>query len=115
MSRQRSGWRRANPVKAAIRKASYNAEHRALRAQLLAALIPGAPCPQVFPDGTRCGRPMYAEQVLHLGHNADRSGYIGLVHKGCNLRAAAMMSNLKAGRPAIARPKPPLPKGRRPW
>lgn len=110
-------WLRANPAAAAIRKQSYNAEHRALRKRLLDEFIPGSPCPQHFADGTRCGRPMYLSQNLHLGHTDDRSGWIGLVHASCNMRAAAMRSNLRNGRPISAsyRSRPRMPKGRRPW
>jgi hypothetical protein len=95
MTGRASGWHRRRPVPAdKIRAAVYNsAEHKALRARLRAELIPGQPCPQPFPDGTRCGQPMWPGQRLDLGHNDTRTGYIGLVHHVCNIRAAAIKAN----------------------
>lgn len=42
----------------------YGPEHEARRAALLAALVPGSPCP-------RCGLPMWHTQELHAGHPPD--------------------------------------------
>jgi hypothetical protein len=113
----RSGWRRRDPAAKAATKADYGPAHRALRERLLADLAahPGQPCPQTFADGTRCGKPMWTWQALHLGHTADRRGHIGLVHARCNLRAAAMRSNLRKGRGITTRVRPGLVRGRRPW
>lgn len=62
----------------------YRGDHARIRRELLAALVPGSPCPV-------CGQPMYPEQRLHLGHLDDETGrsipgrYVGLVHAGkCN-------------------------------
>lgn len=67
----------------------YGSSHQQLRRALLAQLkaSPGQPC-------SRCGRPMFAEQALHLDHEDDRSGYRGLSHAWCNTSAGGK----KAGR-----------------
>ena len=129
--------RRRNPPGSTTAR-GYGSQHKQLRDQLLADLAarPGQPCPQTFPDGTRCGRPMHPGQELHLGHTSDRTGYIGLVHAYCNLRAAGMLRNLRAAkrrrRHSAARqiqaagqiqsggddqrgPALATPRGRRPW
>jgi hypothetical protein len=56
----------------------YTAEHDALRAQLVAALDPWAPCP-------RCQQPLGPDAArLDLMHNEDRTGWLGLGHRRCN-------------------------------
>jgi hypothetical protein len=58
----------------------YGAEHRKLRAKLIAALVDGQPC-------ARCGQPMWRAQArwLDLGHvDWDRRKYWGLEHRRCN-------------------------------
>jgi hypothetical protein len=92
----RSGWHRRRPQPGTTTTRGYSTRHQQLRTRLLAALQPGTPCPQTFPDGTTCGQPMWRTQALHLGHTDDRSQYLGLVHAACNLRAAAMHGNRKA-------------------
>jgi hypothetical protein len=52
----------------------YDATHDALRAQLVAALDPWAPCPS-------CGDPLGPDPArLDLMHNDDRTGWLGLGH-----------------------------------
>jgi len=56
----------------------YDAQHDALRAQLVAALDPWAPCP-------RCRDPLGPDPaLLDLMHNDDRTGWLGLGHRRCN-------------------------------
>jgi len=56
----------------------YGAEHQRLRAQLVAALDPWAPCP-------RCGQPLGPDpDRLDLGHTDDRTGWTGLEHREHN-------------------------------
>jgi hypothetical protein len=56
----------------------YDREHDALRAQLVAALDPWAPCP-------RCGDPLGPDPArLDLMHRDDRQGWLGLGHARCN-------------------------------
>lgn len=43
----------------------YTNEHDTIRADLLAKLVPGTPCP-------RCGLPMWPSQRLHAGHPIGR-------------------------------------------
>lgn len=106
--------RKPSPAKRAADALRYNAEHRRLRADLIAALIPGTPCPQDFPDGTRCGKPMYAWQKLHLGHTRDLTGYLGLVHAFCNDRAAQLWAQARRGSTRVLTRAAPA-RGRRPW
>jgi hypothetical protein len=70
----------------------YRTAHQRLRDYLLARLVPGAPCPQVFADGTVCGKPMYRTQPLDLGHNST-GGYLGIVHAACNRREGGIRGN----------------------
>lgn len=64
----------------------YGYEHRRIRQALLAALVPGTPCPH-------CQRPMQPGMDLDLDHTDDRSGYRGLAHRSCNRRAGAHKRN----------------------
>ena len=41
----------------------------------------------------RCGETVDPDEEWHLDHNADRTGYIGVSHSTCNLRAAAAVTN----------------------
>jgi hypothetical protein len=60
------------------RQRGYTAEHDALRAQLVAALDPWAPCP-------RCHQPLGPDPArLDLMHTDDRRGWLGLGHRHCN-------------------------------
>jgi hypothetical protein len=67
------------PGKTAAR--GYGYAHRQLRKRLL-PLAYGTRCP-------RCGEVMHPGQELHLGHTDDRSGYSGMEHATCNMRAGA--------------------------
>lgn len=64
-------------------KPLYRELHDRIRRELLAALVPGQPCPV-------CRKPMFPGQRLHLGHADDEAGYsipgryVGLVHGACN-------------------------------
>jgi 5-methylcytosine-specific restriction endonuclease McrA len=87
----------------------YGVAHRRVRAMFLAAWMPGVtPC-------ARCGEPMWGPpRMLHLDHDDDRTGYVGLSHSWCNLRAAAEKTNRQRGKPltraqqaAIALKAPP--------
>jgi hypothetical protein len=111
MTRRRR--RRKTAAKRAADALRYGTEHRNLRADLIAALVPGTPCPQDFPDGTICGRPMYVSQRLHLGHTRDGQGYLGLVHAYCNDRAAQMWAQYRRGRGI--RTRAATVRGRRLW
>jgi len=62
----------------------YTAEHDRIRADLLAKLVPGSPCP-------RCGEPMWPTQELHAGHPIGRGLRVDpssradhLSHASCN-------------------------------
>jgi hypothetical protein len=56
----------------------YDAQHEALRRQLVAALDPWAPCP-------RCRQPLGPDPArLDLMHADDRRGWLGLGHRRCN-------------------------------
>jgi hypothetical protein len=41
----------------------------------------------------RCHEPIHAGDEWHLDHDADRTGYLGVSHSICNLRAAAAVTN----------------------
>jgi hypothetical protein len=72
---------RPNPprVNAGSSVRGYGAAHVRARRKALAAFMEGDPC-------ARCGRPMSAEDELHLDHDdRDRSKYLGLSHAFCNL------------------------------
>lgn len=58
----------------------YGRDHDALRAALEPNAY-GKACPS-------CGHPMLPGQLLHLMHNVDRSGYLGMGHAWCNLSDA---------------------------
>jgi hypothetical protein len=56
----------------------YTAQHDQLRAHLVAALDPWAPCP-------RCGHALGPDAaLLDLMHNDDRTAWLGLGHRRCN-------------------------------
>lgn len=38
---------------------------------------------------TRCAQPVYFGDAVDLDHTDDRSGYLGLAHRGCNRSAGA--------------------------
>jgi hypothetical protein len=69
----------------------YTAEHDQLRAHLVAALDPWAPCP-------RCRHPLGPDPaLLDLMHNDDRTGWLGLGHRRCNRDTARPSSPVSAG------------------
>ena len=63
----------------------YGREHKRLRALLAPKVASG--CVLCW----RCGKPIPAGAVWHLGHKPDRS-YGGPEHEACNLGAAGAMS-----------------------
>ena len=73
----------------------YDHRHKRLRAALLAALVPGTPCPH-------CHRPMHPSMALDLDHADDRSGYRGLAHASCNRRAGANKRNAARANTTLA-------------
>lgn len=77
----------------------YGWTHQKLRAALLAALIPGSPCP-------RCHQPMWpGAQLLDLGHlDGDKTRYAGLEHSRCNRQAGGREGHRR--RRAMAQPRP---------
>jgi hypothetical protein len=76
----------------------YDAAHDALRAQLVAALDPWAPCP-------RCGHALGPDPaLLDLMHNDDRTAWLGLGHRRCNRDTARPSSPVSAGQRT---PRPP--------
>jgi hypothetical protein len=79
----------------------YGYSHRKMRARLIAELKanPGLPC-------SRCHKPMYAEQKLHLDHDdVDRSKYRGLSHARCNQLAAHYSPSRRKNPFAAAQPE----------
>jgi len=77
----------------------YGNDHQHELKRWFAQWKPGDPCAQ-------CGQPMwvrwitewrngreYRVSMIDLGHNADRSGYIGLCHRSCNRREGAVRGN----------------------
>ena len=66
----------------------YGSPHQRRQRQSLAAWKPGDQC-------AHCGQPMWYRwlidgtghrvSAMHLAHNADRTGYLGLAHAFCNL------------------------------
>ena len=77
--------------------ARYGRTHQQLLAELRRVFRPGQLCPQVFMDGTVCGKPIWNVQETHLGH-APWGGYLGLTHAKCNLRDGAQRGNAQRGR-----------------
>lgn len=72
----------------------YGWAHQRLRAALLAALVPGSPCP-------RCHQPMWPRaQDLDLGHveGSGKTMYEGLQHSTCNRSSGARFGNQLRGR-----------------
>ena len=77
--RGRSYHPQCEPRKAPTAARGYGAAHQRLRAALVAALDPWAPCP-------RCGEPLGPDpDRLDLGHvDGDPTRYSGLEHRQCN-------------------------------
>jgi hypothetical protein len=73
----------------------YDQRHKDRRAAALAQLAasPGQPC-------ARCGKPMYIGMQLDLDHNDQRTGYLGLSHRACNIAASNRSPRRKRSRPA---------------
>lgn len=70
---------RAKPYK---RRPHYGRAHVVMRQTLLDLMVDGETvC-------ARCRKPMWRSQKLHLDHNDDRTGYLGLAHAYCNSAAA---------------------------
>lgn len=60
----------------------YGQSHQVMRRTLIDLMIDGeTKC-------ARCRKPMWRSQRLHLDHNDDRTGYLGLSHAYCNSAAA---------------------------
>jgi hypothetical protein len=80
----------------------YGAAHIHALRRARAAWRPGDPC-------AHCGQPMWVMWVtdprnprrricvLDLGHNADRSAYVGLAHRACNRSEGASRGNRMRG------------------
>jgi hypothetical protein len=74
----------------------YGGDHVRRQKAELAAWAPGDPC-------AHCGRGIWQRwrlnargqrvTAIHLGHNADRTGYVGLVHAYCNEADGAIRGN----------------------
>jgi hypothetical protein len=73
----------------------YGWQHQKARAAAIARFVDGDPC-------ARCGQPMHGDpRALQLDHSDDRTGYRGLAHAVCNLRAGARKGNaMRSGPPA---------------
>jgi hypothetical protein len=61
----------------------YGWDHQKRR-QVVKQLLASQPLPC-----TRCPDLVYGWQKWHLDHAEDRSGYLGVAHAACNLRAGA--------------------------
>jgi hypothetical protein len=71
----------------------YTAEHDQLRAHLVAALDPWAPCP-------RCGHALGPDPaLLDLMHNDDRTAWLGLGHRRCNRDVSPQGPTTRTPRP----------------
>lgn len=55
----------------------YGTPHQKLRAQLIAAFVPGQAC-------ARCGQPIWDAARADLGHRQGKRSYRGLEHDTCN-------------------------------
>jgi hypothetical protein len=77
--RGRSRHPQCEPPRAPTAARGYGSTHQRLRAALVAALDPWAPCP-------RCTEPLGPDaDRLDLGHvDGDRTRYSGLEHRECN-------------------------------
>jgi hypothetical protein len=87
------------------RQRGYTAEHDALRAQLVAALDPWAPCP-------RCHEALGADAgLLDLMHNDHRTAWLGLGHRRCNRDVSPQGTTARTPRPpkfpTHSAPEPP--------
>jgi hypothetical protein len=76
----------------------YGYQHTKIRRAFLAVWIPGDPC-------IRCGLPMWGPaSKINLGHNDDRSAYLGLEHESCNKSDGAKRGNaLRSGTDGVRR------------
>lgn len=71
----------------------YTAEHDQLRAHLVVALDPWAPCP-------RCGHALGPDpDLLDLMHNDDRTAWLGLGHRRCNRDVSPQGPTTRTPRP----------------
>ena len=62
----------------------YGSTHDARRRQVKPLVDSGnAVC-------SRCGNPISPREQWHLDHTDDRTGYLGVAHAYCNLRAAGI-------------------------
>lgn len=79
-------WGRFKP-KADTTARGYGYEHQKARARYAAAHRDTDPC-------ARCGQPLGPMgPSLHLDHDDNRDGYLGLSHAACNVRAGARLAN----------------------
>lgn len=75
----------------------YGYTHERARAEALRAFVEGRPCPM-------CGKPMYTSQGLDLDHvtpmalGGAKDGPKRLVHRSCNRRAGAVLTNARRAR-----------------
>ena len=90
--------------KASTQARGYGYAHTQARKAWLLRHQPTDPC-------TRCGRPLGpAGPWLHLDHNAQRTGYIGLSHAKCNTSAGSRVGGAQARVNARrTTPHPPTP------
>jgi hypothetical protein len=90
------------------KSSGYDQAHKNRRAAALARLAasPGQPC-------ARCGLPMYVTQLLDLDHTDDRSGYLGLSHRACNVAASNRSPRRRLSRAVAAPAAAPLRTSRR--
>jgi hypothetical protein len=78
-------------VRRSTTERGYGNDHQKARRAALAAMTDGQPC-------SRCRRPMYRSQPLHLDHTEDRRGYLGLAHARCNMIAGASKGGRRRAR-----------------
>jgi hypothetical protein len=86
--------RRRDRARGSRQERGYDAQHDALRRQLVAALDPWAPCP-------RCGHALGPDPaLLDLMHNDDRTAWLGLGHRRCNRDVSPKSAGQRTPRPA---------------
>jgi hypothetical protein len=93
-------WTKGRPRQADSATRGYNAAHVQLRKQLVAQLRDGDPCAQCRAAGRY--HPLYRSQIaqLHLSHNDDRTGYLGLSLNRCNVKDGARRGRQSQAKPA---------------
>lgn len=83
-----NGWHRRRTPKPTTTAAGYGTEHKRARARWLELLTQAGSLPC-----TRCPHPVLPGQAVHLDHDTTRTGYLGLAHARCNIRAGAKTAN----------------------